>query len=387
MKSMQLHYKQFVILVFVFVIQACGNGLKSSSSSASVEDKLAAIKTLRDTIKPVNVTVTTSTEIDWPVGILPWDKFTLPVFSPNGLHAAVQLGKSPSVQILCGNANTEVDTTTLEIHLLDPLEGKRFSPIHIGRKGLILSRSANSLFSLVESPNGTNGRWIGKVEWSTGNINWVASDEYINAFPTINSIDEIAWSRRGLDENRFHLVLKTARGQRVIDDGKSDWLMPMFLGIDRLRVFRIQDGSLILTELDLNARDPLLTALSLPIIESGATRELVWQIATTNTTASWHESLAFYHPIKRRMVVWQPTNAIETVSLLQESVAATPASDGSWLVATGNRIIRQTLGEEDGVHIRNRLAIPIATTSNQWTHYMLIPEGNRLQIRAINLDD
>ena len=124
MKSMQLHYKQFVILVFVFVIQACGNGLKSSSSSASVEDKLAAIKTLRDTIKPVNVTVTTSTEIDWPVGILPWDKFTLPVFSPNGLHAAVQLGKSPSVQILCGNANTEVDTTTLEIHLLDPLEGK-----------------------------------------------------------------------------------------------------------------------------------------------------------------------------------------------------------------------------------------------------------------------
>ncbi len=85
------------------------------------------------------------------------------------------------------------------------------------------------------------------------------------------------------------------------------------------------------------------------------------------------------------MIVWQPSKAMETVALLNQSVAATPVFDGSWLVATDDRIVRQTLGEEEGIHIRNRLAIPVATTSNQWTHYMLIPEGNRLQIRAINL--
>jgi len=35
--------------------------------------------------------------------------------------------------------------------------------------------------------------------------------------------------------------------------------------------------------------------------------------------------------------------------------------------------------------LRNRFAIPIATTSLQWTHFLLIPDGNRLQIRAINM--
>ena len=85
------------------------------------------------------------------------------------------------------------------------------------------------------------------------------------------------------------------------------------------------------------------------------------------------------------MVVWQPDGAISMASLAPNSVAAAPVSDGSWLVATKNRILRQSLGEEDGIHIRNQMAIPIATTSKQWTHMLLIPSGNRLEIRAMNL--
>jgi hypothetical protein len=86
------------------------------------------------------------------------------------------------------------------------------------------------------------------------------------------------------------------------------------------------------------------------------------------------------------MIVWQPGEVIETATLLPNSVAATPVSDGSWLVATDKRIVRQQLGSDSGIHIRNRLAIPIVTTSQQWTHYMLIPQGARLEVRAINLD-
>jgi hypothetical protein len=50
-----------------------------------------------------------------------------------------------------------------------------------------------------------------------------------------------------------------------------------------------------------------------------------------------------------------------------------------------NRVIRQPATGEPGIHLRNRFAIPIATTSLQWTHFLLIPDGNRLQIRAINM--
>ena len=150
-------------------------------------------------------------------------------------------------------------------------------------------------------------------------------------------------------------------------------------------MYRLKNGSLSLVSLDLQARDPLLTASSLLLMDSGATREQTWQIATTNP-ANPKGLMAFYHPVHHRMTVWQPGNAMETVYLLRDSVAAAPVTDGSWLVATSERVIRQELGSDDGIHLRNKLAVPVATTSAMWTHLMLVPDGNRLQIRAVNLE-
>ncbi len=318
---------------------------------------------------------------------MPWDRYTLPTLSPNGLHAAVQLGSPPSTNILSSNSNTAIDSTSIELHLLDPDMGKTFVPFNVSQKGLILGRSANNTSVLVESPRGEAGRWIGQIDWATGNLTWVTSDNMINAFPAINAIGNIAWSRTSADEDRFHLVLKTAREQRIIDDGKSDWLLPSFLGTNRLRIFRLEDGSLDLVELDLLTKNPLLTAIYLPIIRNGATRELAWQIATTNPTSSENERHAFYHPKRQQMVIWQPGEPIELASLLPQSVAAAPVQDGSWLVSTQDRMVRQNVGSVDGVHIRNRFAIPIATTSSKWTHLILVPRSNRLEVRAINLSN
>ncbi len=368
----------------VLLLQSCANTSKPVVSDA---DKLLAFRTLNETIKPAsNASITTSTEIEWSAGILPWDRYTLPVFSPDGLHAAVQLGEPPSIRCLSGSDNTPIDTTTIELHILDPIQGRRFSPLHIGRGGLLLSRTATNQSVLVETMMGESGRWIGQIDWATGNLIWLVSDEYINAFPSMNAKGDLAWSRKNATEDRFYIVVKTERGTRIIDDKNSDWLLPVFLGNDRLRVFRILDGKLHLVELDLHARDPLLTAISLPIVEEGGTRELAWQIATTNQSSSWHEMHSFYHPVLHRMVIWQPNQAIEMVALVAGSVAATYVSDGTWLVATDERIVRQNVGDDDGIHIRERFAIPIATTSKKWTHLILLPEGNRLQVHAINLD-
>jgi len=367
------------------LLQACGGTPRTTESSLSDANKLAALKILQALTPAAEATTTTSVEINWSAGTLPWDRYTLPVISPNGLHAAVQLGKPPSLRSMTGSDNSPIHSTTIELHLLDPLHGRKIAPLHIDRVGLILSRMANDQYVLVESPKGAQGRWIGQIDWATGTVTWLVADEYINAFPTMNAIGDLAWSRRNQSVDRFHLVLKTSTGEQSIDDGKSDWIMPMFLGVDRLRVFRITDGQLSLVELDLLARNPLLTAISIPIIAKDATRNIAWQIATTNPTPPWHDTHAFYHPMQNRMVIWQPNNSIEIVPLAFGSVAAAPVSDGTWLVATDDRIVRQQLGEEDGIHIRNSLAIPVATTSNQWTHLMLIPQGSRLQVLAINL--
>lgn len=384
----RMYLNLLFVVPLICALQSCSSTSNTAKPVTSETDRIEAITTLNQAIQPArDATTTTSTEIDWVAGVLPWDRFTLPLISPNGLHAAVQLGKTPSMQSLCGRDNSPVESTTIELHILDPIQGRRISPYHIGIEGLILSRTADDSVILVESPNGDLGRSIGQIDWATWSVSWVVADEHINAFPTLNGAGDLAWSRRSLSEDRFHLVIKTVRGERTIDDGESDWLLPKFLGTDRLRIFRIRSGSLYLVELDLRARDPLLTAISLPIVEEGASRELAWQIATTNQAAYWHDTHAFYHPIFHRMAVWQPNQSAELALLFHGSIAAAPAMDRTWLVATDDRVIRQKAGDDDGVHLRNSLAIPIATTSKQWTHLLLIPEGNRLQVRALNLDD
>jgi len=376
--------------LLLLILPACSSSQPTARGKAKPSDasKAAALQTLAQALTPAtNATLATSIDIDWPAGVLPWDRFTLPVISPNGLHAAVQLGKTPPIQVLCGNDNTNIDTTTIELHMLDPMQGRRISPLIIGRSGLILSMYANDSEVLVESPNGEQGRWIGKIDWATGNFQWIVSDDAINAFPTMNSRAEFAWSRRLQDENRFHLVIKTHRGERIIDDGESDWVMPTFVGTDRLRAYRIKDDGLSLVEFDLLASNPMQTAMTFEIVEKGATRALAWQIASTNPKRVGSTSHAFYHPHRQRMVIWQPHRTTELIPLARRSVAAAPVGDGTWLVATDKRIIRQSIDEDDGIHLRNHLAIPIATTSRQWTHFLLIPDGNRLQVRAINLSE
>ncbi len=384
----QIFLKYGLSVGLLGAMQACGSTTKTAMPQANEEDRIAALQVLNQTIKPTaNSTTTTSTDIDWIAGVLPWDRFTLPVISPNGLHAAVQLGTPPKISSLCGNDDSVIDSTTIELHILDPIEGRRISPLHIGREGLILSPAADDHGVLVEVPMGDGTRSIGKIEWATGSLNWLVDDEYVNAFPTINSNHDLAWSRRVANENRFYLVLQTLRGQRIIDDAVSDWILPRFLGNDRLRVFKINNGTLSLVELDLRARDPLLTSITLPIVDEGATRKLAWQISSTTQTHYWHRTHAFYHPILHRMVLWEPNLSEELIALVPGSISATPASDDTWLVATDHRILRQRVGDDEGIYLRNKLAIPMATTSDQWTHFLLIPQGNRLQVHAINLDD
>ena len=114
----------------------CGSAQKTKPH-VSLAQKQKAARTLSETIKPLtNAKVTSSTDIDWPAGVIPWDRFTLPVFSPNGLHAVVQLGNPPAADILCGDANTPIDSTNLELHALDPVRGRRITPLHIARKGV-----------------------------------------------------------------------------------------------------------------------------------------------------------------------------------------------------------------------------------------------------------
>jgi len=377
-----------ICVVCLLTLFGCDGTQRITAISNGDAKKQAAIQTLNQIIAPATrAKISTSTDIDWQVGVLPWDRFTLPVISPNGIHAAVQLGDPPSLAVLVGNKNTPIDSTTIELHVLDTLYGRQAVPLVIEQQGLVLSRIANDNGIFVESPRAEQGRWIGQIDWENGDVEWLVNDGSINAFPTTNFRNDLAWSQRSLEENRFHLVVRTKTNQRMIDDGESDWVFPLFLGNDRLRVFRINDGRLSLVELDLSARDPLLTAMSLPLLETGGTRVTAWQIATTNPITMGETKHAFYHPFRNRMAIWQPDSQFKIHYLAVKSIAAAPVNDDTWLVSTNKRVVRQSLGEDEGIHLRNQFAIPVATTSAQWTHLMLVPKGNRLHVHAVNLSN
>ena len=373
-------------LCTVAVFIGCSGTPKKTDVASTTSAKEEALQFLNDTIKPLpKATISSSNEIDWPVGSIPWNRYTLPTVSPDGLHVTVQLSKTPPLSVTTGQSNEPQEDAIVSICPLDPAGGTSLRHIKVNEKGVLLTTAANDAGVLVEKPLGELGRWIGIADYATGQVEWLIADEYLNTSPAISLSGNMAWSRRALDVDRFHLVVHSPRGQIVIDDGESDFLYPLFIGDDKLRAYQLKAGALSLVELDLNSTHPLLTKLSLPIMHQNATRQHAVQIATTNPRVAGQLKHAFYSPTQRRMATWNPDRDESAALLKSGSMAAAPVLDGSWIVALNNRVLRQFEGEHDGVHLRNQSAIPVATLSRKWTHYMLIPDGTRLQVRAISL--
>ncbi len=364
----------------------CSGAPQKIEVASTLDAKKEALQFLNDTIKPLpKAIISSSNDIEWPVGSIPWNRYTLPTMAPNGLNVAVQLSKTPPLSVTTGQSNEPQENSHVSICPLDPAGGTSLRHIQVGEQGVLLTTAANDTGVLVEKPLGELGRWIGIADYATGQVEWLIADEFLNIAPTISLSGNMAWSRRALDVDRFHLVVHSPQGQVVVDDGESDLLHPLFIEDDKLRAYQLRDGALSLVELDLNSSHPLLTKISLPIMHQGATRQHAMQIATTNPRITGQREHAFYSPIQKCMATWDP-NRDESAALLESgSMAAAPVQDGSWIVALNDRVLRQSEGERDGVHLRNRSAIPVATSSKQWTHYMLIPDGARLQVRAMSL--
>ena len=357
--------------------------------TASDEERAAAIRTLAEAIKAApDAEQSASADIDWTIATLPWDRFTLPVIAPSGRHAAVQLGPPPPRSTIFGDTPGTAPDTVIELHSLDPQAAQRTTPRRAAEDGLLLSRFADDQSVLVEAPRGEAGRWIGRVEFATGAVEWIVEDSSINAFPALGPRGALAWSRRDRSDDRFHLVVRSGGRTRIIDDGTGDWLFPQFTAPGQLRAWRITDGGLHLVQLDLASRDPLLTQIDVLLVPTGATRALAWQLATTNPAPPVSTAdVAFHHPLQRRMAIWSPGASTNMAFLAPGSIAAAAVGDGTWLVATDRRLLRQRRDQGGGIHLRDSMAIPVATTSPQWTHLLLVPDGNRLLVRAINVGD
>lgn len=144
-----------------------------------------------------------------PLGNLPYDGQTLPLIDPTGRFVATLQGAPtpwPTLQAESGAGADATSTSTIAIFTLEPA----ISPGAAAQlpPGVVLGRSADAAGFLVERPMDDGARWLGKVSWQTGQVDWLVADEHLNAHATLGPGGELAWSRLRIGSSAREIVIR-----------------------------------------------------------------------------------------------------------------------------------------------------------------------------------
>ncbi len=144
-----------------------------------------------------------------PVGRVEYDGLCLPVTSPSGEYIASQTGRAPSWETVLGAGRQSppagVRLSVQRIEYPDapdvprPSSDKPAGPTPAAKPprltavqfptplppGLLLGRGADDLGFLVEAPQPGGARWVGRVHWIGGRVDWLARPEAVCAHATL----------------------------------------------------------------------------------------------------------------------------------------------------------------------------------------------------------
>lgn len=171
-----------------------------------------------------------------PIGSIEYDRNLLPLISPAGEYLAVQ-GRHPgSVEetwqtILAdpaGDAPSPFDIIIYRIEKVDGGPGQRVVE-HRRLDGIgLIGRSADQDTFLVESPQPDGSRRIGRVQWKTGEVNWLVKTG-INAFAAQSASGRLAWCERvDGDKPHFNLYVQGRNEVYIAGDDDGSWLFPVW---------------------------------------------------------------------------------------------------------------------------------------------------------------
>jgi hypothetical protein len=289
-----------------------------------------------------------------PLGSVPYDGQVLPLVSPDGRFLATQTGLAPSWElILAVPGVTETPGVRPLVYDLSQQPAAEVAPANPLPPGLMLGRSADTRGYLVENPRPDGSRWIGRVDWLTGEVAWAANDAAVNAHATLTPDGSVVWSRRSTgagDEARSELVVRSAEGVATLADPDWSFMFPT-IGDDPGLVFCFAVGrssmELIAVRLRTGDGPPRFGAVvSRRVFSRQPDAALAYQsIASAQTPpptpATPPVGLAFFNPTAGRMAEWDAKSGV--VSLLPErSVAAVRAAGlapGGFFVTTEGGLV------------------------------------------------
>lgn len=347
-----------------------------------------------------------------PIGVVPFDSMTLPLVSPDGTRIATQVGETPSWATVLAQPGAEVARTTVRVYdiTVSPPRLVEGAPIEAG---LLLGRDADERGVLVESVRADASRWIGRMRWDTGEIEWLAKDSRVNAHAVLGPVGELVFTRRNVDGGPASLVIlpagsAAAEGEAVGGEfvlppplEKSSFSFPcvsasgstvmVFLSSPSGTEARVYPmgitGSAFSAAPPVARRqlagsnDPMLAyqcvASSQPLHGSAASGE--------------GERYLFAHPVMGRMVAFDSTTGLVT-ALAERSIAGVfDAPSGGYFLTTPRGLVHQRVTAGDA----GETALPEArvlseswvarATSNPAAPFVLIGPGPKNQAGTLQI--
>jgi hypothetical protein len=335
------------------------------------------------------------------LGFVPFDGASLPLVSPDGRFIATQTGIAPTWSTTIADEQAVVPgMTRIEVYELDRRAGASDSSRRPPRlmyalgEPALLGRSCDSHGFLIESPRENGSRWIGHVEWWSGDTLWLIDDDQVNAFASVGPDGRLAWSRRAIDAPHFDLVVRHGDAIWEQPAAGGDWLMPAWsLRGDGLFCLRLEAGVLAIAFANAGSSEAFRQSLKMYILGpdasvSTAYQTLAGQITMPDGPAPLRDQLVYDHPALGRAAIWRPMAGTGRTAMYlnPDSFMAALIDDDTALVATEKELIRQRLSNDrdktglvDGAHaIRT-------TPSNEFEFTLLSPQEGRVGVLGLRL--
>ncbi|MFG0328660.1 MAG: hypothetical protein ACF8PN_02070 [Phycisphaerales bacterium] len=334
-----------------------------------------------------------------PLGVVDFNGQTLPLVNPSGGHIAVQTGPPvPWDTLLARPGGAVPDWTSIVIYRIEQGEDRRLRLVESHRLTEVglLGSSADNLGFIVEAPQRDGSRWVGKVAWETGEVEWLLQQR-VNAFAAIGPGGRLAWCRRDVDSPRFDLFVQDRAGVHRLPSESGEWLMPVWAG-DGQTLFAFHqtldfqnEGLLEIVAMNTAAPELMRAPMTRrPLVES-SNRYIAYQtVASIQDPIPWDATtrMLFFHPGYGRVCMIDP--ARPGIRLLTpDSVGGAWSDDGYAILSTDKAVFAQDIGaSRPPIELVAGRFMPRRTTSALQPYLLFGPtksSPNQLQVWAMQV--
>ncbi len=329
-----------------------------------------------------------------PLGSIPSDGVTMPVLSPDGRYLAVQTGVAPDIRAALARPGARPPLASrIALYRVDPR-----GIVRLGETdgGLVLGRSADRRGFLIESVRPDGARWIGRVDWSTREIEWLVQDGNVNAFAVLGDDGTLAYATRGLTERNFDLVVRRdGRAARLAGDGTRSYLFPT-LSEDGTRVYALalRDGILEFLAADPSSTESMTQSASRALVTDRGSDELALHMVSAQGArgASEGGDWIVFHRELASLIRWNERDGIRPFEggvLAQARVDADREAvliDGRLRVRPRQSGTAGTQGEP-GTQVLDRLGVPraLGSVEDRPAIAVFVPEAGGLRVVVIRM--